>query len=480
MAKKSTPRTISRREFLHATLLGGGASLLAACGATPPASEAPAAAPTAAPAAPAAATEAPAAAAPTTAPAAAPAAAPTGERALTVWAHRSFAPEADDILLANIERWAEEQDVTLDLVAEIEVPTMNERMAAAIESGDLPDVSALSGDRVSLHYPAGVYVDLSDLYAELSEKHGGYFKTAEQTATIDGKQWVIPYSIDTSLMYYRKDMLDAKGLALPDTWEQYVEVIKAAQQPPEIFGAGIPLNKQATDGESTFSMMMYSFGASMIAEDGKTVVANSPEMREWLDFVVNKLYAAEIMPPSVFEWDNAGNNKAYQEETVVSINNPASVLVWALENNPELAANTVVRALPAGPKGAISSSSARVSWALFNSSSPDRQELSKELLRYLSAPEQFEPWIAKAFAAPAAMQYEAMEIWKDPQRAGFLEGAKTGVMLGYPGPVTPAASELYSRVPAVSMILRVLIDKWSIEEAIAEAEQVAKDIYSKY
>ena len=49
-------------------------------------------------------------------------ASPDEDKSLEVWAHRSFAPPADDVLLANIERWAEDNGVDLELVAEIEVP----------------------------------------------------------------------------------------------------------------------------------------------------------------------------------------------------------------------------------------------------------------------------------------------------------------------------------------------------------------------
>jgi multiple sugar transport system substrate-binding protein len=422
------------------------------------------------------------------APMAAPGAAPTGSgaaepaqaRSLTVWAHRSFAPPADDVLLANINRWGQENNVDLDLVAEIEVPTMNERLVAAIESRNLPDVSAVAGGRIALHYPAGIYADISDLYGELADQYGGFFSPAEQMATIDGSQWVIPYSIDTSLFYYRQDILDEKGLSIPTTWDEYVETMKAAQNPPDTFGAGIGLNLAAGDSEATFNLMKLGYGSSWVAEDGKTITINSPETREWLDYTVNTMYAADIFPPDVFEWDNASNNAAYQNESVVSIHNPASVLVWLLANKPELADVTAIAGVPAGPQGQFMSAGVRVAWSIFNTVPQANQELGKDLLRYLMEPEQYEPWIALAFAAPSVAKYAEMDTWQDPQRAGFLEASKTGILTGYPGPVTPAASELGSRNPTLAMVLRVIIDGWTIEQAVEEADQVANDIYSKY
>lgn len=428
----------------------------------------------------AAATAALAACAPAVAPSGSGEAAPNPSRSLTVWAHRSFAPPADEILLNNIETWARENSVDLELVAEIEVPTMNERLVAAIESRNLPDVSAVAGGRIALHYPANVYADVSGLYAELADQYGGFFTPAELMATIDGSQWVIPYSIDTSLMHYRKDILDEHGLEVPETWDEFVVAMEAAQNPPDLYGAGIGLNLAAGDSENTFKLMLLGFGGAWTNEEGNEIVINSEATHQWLSYVISEIWERGILPPNTFEYDNATNNADYQNGSVVAVHNPASVLVWLLENNPEMAANTAIAGVPAGPNGAFNSAGIRVSWAMFNTSSEENLQLGGDLMRHLWIPENYEPWIALAFASPALAQFEAMEMWSDPQRAGFLQAAKTGVLAAHPGPITPASSELASRNPTLAMVLRVVIDGWTIEEAIAEAETVALDIYSKY
>jgi multiple sugar transport system substrate-binding protein len=422
-----------------------------------------------------------AACAPAAAPTGAPGAAPPAEaRSLTVWAHRSFAPPADEILLNNIETWARENNVDLDLVAEIEVPTMNERLVAAIESRNLPDLSAIAGGRIALHYPANIYADVSDLYAELAEEYGGFFMPAELMATIDDRQWVIPYSVDTSLMHYRRDILEENGLDVPETWDDFVHAMETAQEPPDLYGFGLGLNLAAGDSENTFRLMLLSYGGAWTDESGTEITINSEETRTWLNYVISEFWERGILPPNTFEYDNATNNADYQNGSVVAVHNPASVLVWLEENNPEMADATAIASLPAGPEGAFNSAGIRVSWGIMNTSSEQNQELSKDLLRYLWEPEQYEPWIALAFASPALAQYEQMEMWSDPQRAGFLEAAKTGVLAAHPGPITPASSELGSRNPTLAMVLRVVIDGYTVEEAIEEAEQVALDIYSKY
>jgi hypothetical protein len=121
-----------------------------------------------------------------------------------------------------------------------------------------------------------------------------------------------------------------------------------------------------------------------------------------------------------------------------------------------------------------------MAYAMFNTSAPEKHELAADLLRYLQAPEQYGPWIEKAFAAPTLGAFESMETWKDPKRAGFLEAAKNGVLAGHPGPITPAYAEFDSLMPSTSMVLRVIIDGWTVDEAVEEQEQIANDVYGKY
>jgi hypothetical protein len=75
---------------------------------------------------------------------------------------------------------------------------------------------------------------------------------------------------------------------------------------------------------------------------------------------------------------------------------------------------------------------------------------------------------------------EDHEVWKNPQRKGFLDAAKTGILDGYPGEPTDAFTELGSRVPFLTMAIRMVVDNWSIDQAMDEADKVARDVYSKY
>ena len=174
------------------------------------------------------------------------------------------------------------------------------------------------------------------------------------------------------------------------------------------------------------------------------------------------------------------NNTALQDGKVVYIHNPASPLVWARQNRPELLPNLGVSATPAGPQGQFNSAYLRDGFAIMNTGDNARIELSRDLMRHLYSNEVYTKWITLAFPAPAVKGLENLEIWKNPQRGGFLEAAKTGILDGYPGRPTPALAELGNQVPVLGMVIRVIVDKWSPKQAIDELVKIAEPIYAKY
>ncbi len=210
--------------------------------------------------------------------------------------------------------------------------------------------------------PSGIYSDVSDLYAEFGKAWGGWYKPAQQLATKDGKQYMLPYSLDSNLILYRKDILDAGGIKeAPKTWDELFEVAKKLQQPPNLYGVGFQFNKAGTDAEDTFRLMMLGYGAAIVKEDGKLGNVKSPEMLEFLKRLKSS-WDMGVYPPGVTGWDNASNNTALQDEKVIFINNPASPLVWFRTNKPDMLPKIGVAAVPGG-KGSWRPPSRASCWA---------------------------------------------------------------------------------------------------------------------
>ncbi|HYU17727.1 MAG TPA: extracellular solute-binding protein [Chloroflexota bacterium] len=402
-----------------------------------------------------------------------------GSEKLTIWTDATFAPESDDYQTEEIEKWAKGKGVEVEITRETG-DNVQQKLQAAVESKQLPDISQVADVRFTLFYPAGIYLDVSDLYAEFAKQWNGFYKPGERIVTRNGKQYALPYSIDTSLILYRKDILDEGGYKeSPKTWDELFEVAQKLQKPPNLYGIGFQFNKAGTDSENTFFCMMLSYGASLVKEDSKTPNVKTPEMLAFLN-ALKKSWDMGVYPPGVTGWDNASNNTALQDEKVIFIHNPASPLVWFRNNKPDMLPKIGVSAAPGGPKGQFNQAYVRDGFAILNTGNQKKIDLAKDLMRRLYSNEVYRKWIQLAFPAPAVAGMEDHEVWKNPQRKGFLDAAKTGILQGHPGESTPAYSELVSRTPLINAATRMVVDKWSPEQAQDELAKVVEDVMSKY
>jgi multiple sugar transport system substrate-binding protein len=357
---------------------------------------------------------------------------------------------------------------------------VRQKLQAAIESKQLPDISQVDDGRFTAFATSGIFTDHSELFAEVGKQWGGWYKPAERIPTKDGKQWFMPYSIDSSLILYRQDILQAAGFKEgPKTWDEMFDMAKKAQTPPNVYGVGFQVNKAGTDAETTYHLMMLSYGGKIVNEDSKLANIKTPEMLAFMTRLKTS-WDLGIYPPGVTGWDNAGNNTALQDEKVIFIQNPASPLVWFRDNKKEMLPKIGVAGAPAGPKGQFNTAYVRDGFAILNTGNQKRMDLSKDLLRHLYSQDVYRQWVQLAFPSPAVAGMEDHEVWKNPQRKGFLDAAKTGILQGHPGQPSQAYSEFNNRQPLISAMARMAVEGWSPEQALDELAKVAEDVFSKY
>ena len=83
---------------------------------------------------------------------------------------------------------------------------------------DSPDVITwYPGNRMGPFVDAGLFMDISDMYAN-GDLPG--LDAVKGAMTIDGKQWGVPYTYYQWGVYYRKDIFEELGLTEPATWEE--------------------------------------------------------------------------------------------------------------------------------------------------------------------------------------------------------------------------------------------------------------------
>ncbi|PPF37027.1 ABC transporter substrate-binding protein [Pseudoclavibacter sp. AY1H1] len=154
------------------------------------------------------------------APAAPPAGPATGE--VTFWS--SLSGMADVAAAFN----ASQDDITVSFE---EIPNGANggytKLAAAITSGTGPDVVGIEYDRLPGFVASGQVLPLTDLVDE--ETRSAYDDQVENLVTFGDDSYALPYDAPPLVNWYRQDVLDAAGVAVPTTWEEFEAAARAVK-----------------------------------------------------------------------------------------------------------------------------------------------------------------------------------------------------------------------------------------------------------
>ena len=126
----------------------------------------------------------------------------------------------------------------------------------------------------------GYLADVSDLMAD-AEFQGDDFITAaadsyKQSGADDGIYYGVPLVTERQVLYYRKDLLEAKGIAVPTTLDE-LKAAAAALHDPANGVVGFVGRGLANAAVTQFSAYMYGFGGDFFDFATNTATINSPE-----------------------------------------------------------------------------------------------------------------------------------------------------------------------------------------------------------
>ena len=422
----------------------------------------------------------------------APAAAPTGggsapaqAKNVRFWMWNTYAPAADDVLNEAIMAWGAENGITVEISRDSD-SAIGQKVFPALEAGTLPDALFVgSGEALQLIEAQGT-ASLKDTFQEIGEAHGGWLPRLEGYVTRNDDIEFLPYSIDTPMVHTRLDIFEAAGISVPEgqwTWEETRDLAMQAQeytaaQGNAMVGWGFGVVRQQHDGwcEDLFR----NFGADLWDESGTRIILAEEKMAEAVRAInfAKEAWDMGLFPDDAAAWDWSTNNKSYQEDQCVIAINSASIYTWAEANKPELAEATL---LTPKPKADRETTNAGLRYTVVMNREAREPDTARDLIKGLYDSSIYAPWLEQGFVTNVVHEYDTLPMWTG-KRAQFNQAANIGVYGGFPAPYDNAAmAEANSSIfPIGSMMVRVLLDGWTAEDAIAEADTQLKDIFSKY
>jgi ABC-type glycerol-3-phosphate transport system substrate-binding protein len=189
----------------------------------------------------------------------------------------------------------------------LDYDTIQDKFSVAVSSGAAPDLATLDMTWLPTYAANGTLQDISKISGgKLNGQPiaGQYTPGALQAMTYDKHYIAAMYDFDAYALYYRKDILDKKGIPVPKTWD---DLVSASQKMAEdTNGDGKPDKYALQILPDTFHYAQFLFqnGGAILDPTGKKAAFNSPAGVAALDYMKRLLDAGG----SIYWGDSQGDS----------------------------------------------------------------------------------------------------------------------------------------------------------------------------
>jgi ABC-type glycerol-3-phosphate transport system substrate-binding protein len=405
-----------------------------------------------------------------------------GSLAVGFWDH--WVPGANEALAKLCNEWAakEKVDLKIDFIT-----SQGNKLLLTITS----EAQAKSGHDIlsmPIWYGAGQAANLEpvdDLVQPLITQYGAAATAVEYLGKQNGHWIAVPATAGSQMkgpcaridLFKQHVGLDLTKMypvgAPPDkalsdkwTWDTFLVAAQMCHKAGFPFGIGVGSTADSVDSAGA---IFAALGAHLVDAKGNITV-NSDATRQALEYC-KKL--VQFLPPDVFAWDDASNNKWLIAGKGALIMNPPSAWAVAKRDNPKVAEQLWTFPAPKGPQGRYQPS-IPFYWGIWKFSK--NKAAAKSLLTYLSQRSAVEQLVQASggFDIPCFAGLRDFKIWAEvgPPKGTLYHYPPSGDQIvhvsGAPAP-TAIATQMYSQATLTKMIAKFTQGGESMDKVIAWA-----------
>ncbi len=134
-------------------------------------------------------------------------------------------------------------------------------LALSMADGDMPEMALVDSSDLKYFNAMQSFVDVTEQIESLDE----YLPEATASCSVDGKMLGLPIGMNCAALYCNTEMLEEKGLKVPDTWDELEETARKLTEENR-YGFAMPALRSE---ESVFSFlpMLWSYGGKIAEID---------------------------------------------------------------------------------------------------------------------------------------------------------------------------------------------------------------------
>jgi ABC-type glycerol-3-phosphate transport system substrate-binding protein len=407
-----------------------------------------------------------------------------GRLSLGIWDH--WVPGANNNMTALCQEWGEKNkvEIQIDYLTSVGDKDLITATAEA-QAGAGHDIMTHRSWQIAVHRKA--LEPLDGVMAALEKQAGPANEIANYLAKHDGHWYGVPTSTGSQVkpccsrldLYKQHAGLDLQQIfpasgerdtALTDSWN-WDAYLSSAEK---LMKAGTPVGNplgQTSDAIDWVGALFRSYGVVPVDEKDNIKI-NSDATRQALEYMKR---LAPQMPPEVYAWDDASNNRWLISGKGAGVMNPPSAWAVAKRDAPKVAENCWTHDIPRGPAGRFVGH-LPIFFGVWQFSK--NKEAAKQLIQFLSEKEQARKFVEASFGydLPSFKTYYDFETWK-------TVGPPTGTVYNYPPrgdeqvsiagfPARPdVAAQIYNSAMMVIMVSKVTQGGESIDSVVKWAER---------
>ena len=292
-----------------------------------------------------------------------------------------------------------------------------------------------------------------------------YFPGLVQACTFRGKLTALPWYVDSGMLYYRTDLLQQAGAAVPTTWQELTDTAAKIQRSGGAKFGYLWQGKQAEVLVCNLVEVVASAGGGILAPDGKTVLIAEPPAVEAVQFLYDTINKSKISPQDVLSWDEEPSRGPFTAGESAFLRNWSYVYKIAEDpSSSSIVGKVGVAPLPHFPNGKSAACLGGYQYGV-NAHTQNR-EAAIDFITWMSSPAtqlRFATGLGLAPTRPSVFEQPAL-IQQQP----FMHTLKDVFVGATPRPVTP-------KYPQVTLALQSAVSRALVNGNIQAELTRAKD-----
>ena len=169
----------------------------------------------------------------------------------------------------------------------------------------------------------------------------------------NGHYWAAAYNLDIRPIYYRRDLLEAKGIAPPKTWDEFQAAAIALNDPAnEVYGVVYPAGDFHI-AQHFYMAFMFQAGGGILDENGQLIFgttardANIQALTYMTDFATKH----KVMPEGIASYNTEDAHTVFLQGRAAFGFGTGGLIGRIMRENPDMFENVGILEVLEGPAG---------------------------------------------------------------------------------------------------------------------------------